>query len=513
MTSAWQVRAGRHGERDEEALNEGLAILGWRDVPDLAQYRTREDLRSELVRLYEGRSAYVVGNWTGQLWRFSHKMAEGDLVVMPLKSRKQCAIGEVAGPYRYRNEARLGFRHVRPVHWLRKDVEPSEFGDDLRGSMGSLLTVFQLARHNAPQRISEIAAHRQDPGWRHESTSVDLDATRADLWQAVDAGIDPVRLTVRELLAKWNFTRRTATSETTIQADLDERGIITRPSFTTARMDSVVELVTVAAEPDSGDDPSESVGPTTADDETGGFGDLDDLPVKWLVSAILPTDRELETVRIDSELSVAITLMLARNYSQLAVLDEHGNLEGAVSWESIGRARLTSPAATLRDATQKKVGLVDHDDDLFGHIDEIYHKGYVLVRGENRRTPIGIVTSEDFARQFGALARPFSLVEEAELRLRRQVMRALPEEEIAKCTPPWANGVPTFGGYCKLLSDPENFQLLGWQLDQETFLGSLKKVRAIRNELMHFSQDTLPPRDLEVIEGFVSMLRTVDGTP
>jgi len=441
----------------------------------------------------------------GQLWRFSHEMSEGDLVVMPLKSRSQFAIGEVVGPYQFLVDAQPGFRHVRPVRWLRIVVAPSEFGADLRGSLGSLLTVCQLSRHGALQRIGKIATNQADPGWRHQSANVDPDATRTDLWQAVATGAEPVKLTVRELLARWDFTRRTATSLAVIQAELADRGIITRPSFATARMDSVVELVTVAVEPDSTAETPAQFEPADVAEADG----PDDLPIKWSVSAVLPTDRGVQTVILGSPLSVAITQMLATGYSQLAVVNEDGHYMGAVSWESIGRARLADSEADLRDATVQ-ARVVDYDEDLFAQIDEIYQRGYVLVRGEDRRALVGIVTAHDLARQFGTLARPFSLVEEAELRLRRQVKRAISEDVLIDKTPKWARGTPTFGGYSHLLKELATFELLGWQLDHATFLSLLDNVKNIRNELMHFSQDTMPQHDLDTIDGFVSMLRAVD---
>lgn len=114
MRSAWQVRAGRRGERDQESLENGLIILGWEEVPDLAQFQTKNDLKSGLQNQYPQRSAYVLGNWTGQLWRFYHEISEGDLVVMPLKSQRRYAIGEVSGDYHYRTEAKPGYQHVRP---------------------------------------------------------------------------------------------------------------------------------------------------------------------------------------------------------------------------------------------------------------------------------------------------------------------------------------------------------------------------------------------------------------
>jgi restriction system protein len=164
MRSAWQVRAGRGGEREQEAIDAGLVIVGWESVPDLAGPLTREDFRLQLLARYPGRSIHTVGNWTGQLWRFVHEMAEGDLVVMPLKTQRLFAIGVLGGPYRYRAEAAPGFRHVRSVRWSRTDVEREELGMDLRSNLRSMLTVCRLSRSNAVERIREVSQGRPDPG-------------------------------------------------------------------------------------------------------------------------------------------------------------------------------------------------------------------------------------------------------------------------------------------------------------------------------------------------------------
>jgi restriction system protein len=498
MTSAWQVRAGRHGERDQESLAEGLTIVGWGGVPDLGRFDSREALKAALRDCYPQRSNYVIGNWTGQLWRFHRDMREGDLVVMPLKNVRQFAIGEVTGPYVHRPDSTPDCRHARPVNWLRTDIDPGEFEPDLRGSLGSLLTVCRLSRHDAARRIGEVAAGRPDPGWKHASANLDPDATRADLWEAVEIGAPPVKLTVRDLLSMWGYRRRTATSLVTVQSELAEHGLSAKPPFTTARMDSVVELVPIAVEPDATDpepDSPEAEAP-------------DDLPTKWMVRALLAEEPAIETITAGKPLAAAVTVMLAKNYSQLAVVDEDGFYAGAVSWESIGRARLATPEPTLRDATTQ-VRVIDFDDELFSQIDEIYRRGYVFVRGEDRRTLIGIVTANDLARQFGVLARPFSLLEEAELRLRRHTRRCLPEEVIEKATPKWASN-PTFGSYVHLLETPERFELLNWPLDHRTFLDLLTKAKNIRNELMHFSGEEVPEQDLLAIEGFCATIKAVD---
>jgi restriction system protein len=499
MKSAWQVRAGRQGERDQESLAEGLAIVGWGGVPALGGFDTREALKAGLRECYPQRSPYVIGNWAGQLWRFYREMSEGDLVVMPLKNVRRFAIGEITGSYHYRPGATPDCRHARPVRWLRTDVDPAEFGPDLRGSLGSLLTVCRLSRHEAVRRIGDIAAGRPDPGWRHASANLDPDATQADLWEAVETGAAPVKLTVRALLSLWGYRRRTATSLVTVQSELAEHGVTTKPPFTTARMDAVVELVPVADEPGTAD--------TEADPPE--VDALDDLPAKWMVRAVLPDQPAIVAVTAGKPLSTAVTLMLAKNYSQLAVTDEDGFCVGAVSWESIGRARLTNPEPTLRDATTQ-VRVIDFDDELFAQIDEIYRHGYVFVRGEDRRKLIGVVTANDLARQFGTLARPFSLLEEAELRLRRQTKRSLPEELLDRVAPRWANGNPTFGNYVRLFEEQHHFDLLSWPLDHGAFLDLLKEARRIRNDLMHFSGDEVPEQDLAAIEGFCATIKAVD---
>lgn len=499
MKSAWQVRAGRQGERDQEALAEGLAIVGWGGVPALGRFDDKEALKAGLREHYPQRSAYVIGNWAGQLWRFYREMSEGDLVVMPLKTVRQFAVGEVTGSYFYRPDATPDCRHARPVRWLRTGIDPGEFGPDLRGSLGSLLTVCRLSRHEAARRIGDIAAGRPDPGWRHASANLDPDATLADLWEAVETGAAPVKLTVRGLLSLWGYRRRTATSLVTVQSELAEHGVTTQPPFTTARMDAVVDLVPIADEPGTADPGADPAGVEAPDD----------LPAKWMVRAILPDVPAVDAITAGRPLAAAVTVMLAKNYSQLPVVHDDGSCAGAVSWESIGRARLTNPEPTLRDATTN-VRVIDFDDELFGQIDEIYRHGYVFVRGEDRRKLIGVVTANDLALQFGTLARPFSLLEEAELRLRRQTKRSLPEELLDKVAPKWANGNPTFGNYVRLFEEQHLFDMLNWPLDHEAFLDLLKEARRIRNDLMHFSGDEVPKQDLATIEGFCATIKAVD---
>jgi restriction system protein len=96
-----------------------LAVVGWEDVPDLSTLRTRAVLYRALETTYADEKGKTLSNWESQLWPFAHSMAEGDLVVMPLKNRAAISIGRVTGSYTYRTDLG-GATHTRLVKWARE---------------------------------------------------------------------------------------------------------------------------------------------------------------------------------------------------------------------------------------------------------------------------------------------------------------------------------------------------------------------------------------------------------
>jgi restriction system protein len=87
-----------------------------------------------------------------------------DLAVLPLKTRSAIAIGKVAGPYQYTTDLGDGVRHVRKVEWLRTDLPRTAFGQDLLYSLGAFMTVCQIERNQAEDRIRAVLAGNADPG-------------------------------------------------------------------------------------------------------------------------------------------------------------------------------------------------------------------------------------------------------------------------------------------------------------------------------------------------------------
>ena len=83
MARAWLTRAGKHGEREMLALDEKLAVIGWAELPVLAQARTREDLAKLLRQAFPDAGDKRLVNHLGQLWAVRETMAVDD-VLQPL---------------------------------------------------------------------------------------------------------------------------------------------------------------------------------------------------------------------------------------------------------------------------------------------------------------------------------------------------------------------------------------------------------------------------------------------
>lgn len=241
---AWVVRAGENGEREHAALEEGVLLAGWQGLGDLTDIATREDIKTAVAAAYPDEGPYTVGNWTGQLYRFVHEIQPGDFVVLPLKSWR-VAIGRVAGGYEYRADAADGLRHVRRVEWLVKDIDRQSIQSDLQNSMGSLLTVFELSRFGAAERIAALAEGEPDPG-RPDADEFAASLTEpTKLYEEVRrrASDEPLTLSIRDFLAIWGIQRRYPAAVEQIKNDLDERGLVTVPPFTDGSIDSKIAVL------------------------------------------------------------------------------------------------------------------------------------------------------------------------------------------------------------------------------------------------------------------------------
>ncbi|OQO93107.1 hypothetical protein B1813_07820 [Saccharomonospora piscinae] len=502
------VRGGRNGEREEAALREGLAITGWDELGDLTEYENKEQILSHLCQVYPNRKKASLTTWTGQLWRLSREIQLGDHIVMPLKTKpQQLSIGRVVGPYKFRHDAPPQFKNAIEVEWLSVNTPRAAVEQDLLDSMGSLLTICELSRFDAANRIAKLAETGADPGPSRKSewdirTPKDLIEKAASAPRAY-----PMRISIRDLLSCWDQARRTPSSVALVERELAELGLTTSPPFTEGWLDNLVSIIPIEDEPDPSGSSNEDL------PQDMGVESATDFPEVSLTFGVLqPSNKEVASVKPEDDINVALTFMVAERYSQLAVIDCSGNFHGAVSWESIGTARMSGPVRKVEDAITSAM-VVDFNDHLLTHISEIYRNGYVFVWNRDR-TMGGVVTASDLTNQFGALARPFVLIEEAERRLRRRVDAVFAAEELNKYTRTRKSAESaadlTIGNYLHLLRPVENWRRIAWPLDHDMFLETLEEVRKIRNELMHFAPDPVTKEQFDTLDKFVRLLRAVD---
>lgn len=162
--TVWMVRAGAHGEREELALEQGLAVVGWGELPDLARIGSREELAELYRSIFPDAGRGLVANHVGQLWAFRERIEVGDLMVLPLKTRSAIAIGRVKGPYQYRADHPEDAHHTRPVEWMATDIPRSAFDQDILYSLGAFMTVCQIERNRAEERIQAVLEGRRKKG-------------------------------------------------------------------------------------------------------------------------------------------------------------------------------------------------------------------------------------------------------------------------------------------------------------------------------------------------------------
>jgi len=168
--TVWTVKGGRHGEREQRLLDNGLLGGGWEQLPTLEGVSSKEQLAELYKASYPEMGTQAISNYVGQLWSLVHRMQLGDLVVLPLKTTGTVAVGRITGGYAYRDDMGEDLRHCRPVQWIKLDVQRDAFDQDLLYSFGAFLTFAQVRRDNADERVLKSM---NDPVLTPKSVSVE----------------------------------------------------------------------------------------------------------------------------------------------------------------------------------------------------------------------------------------------------------------------------------------------------------------------------------------------------
>ena len=311
-----------------------------------------------------------------------------------------------------------------------------------------------------------------------------LESIATDMKDAKTNGAapSPVRLTARELVQRFGGQRRGDWINSQIRNALEKYDLSMDPDLAVGWIDSTI---TVRLDSEAHD---VAAGPSGPSDPTHRIGSLE--AANRVPISVNPNDLR----------NKATTIMQIHDYSQLPVMNGEREVRGIISWESIGtRLSLGQECGFVRQCMDP-AKVLSVTVPLLEAIAPIAEYGYVLVRGGEEKIT-GIVTASDISLQFMQLAGPFLFVGEIEGHLRHLIHGKFTLEQLQKASVSEegrsVEGAAdlTLGGYCHLLGNRDNWELLGLNFDRKEFVKHLDAARTIRNNVMHFNPDGLSEDD------------------
>lgn len=144
----WGIHGGRNGIADGYFLQKNRLALGWAEMGDLSAIPAeRAAFRSAVEKFFPAKTSAQVSASFGQIFRFTHEMKVGDIIVYPSKVDRQIHIGEVVGNYKFLPKDEPIHPQTRAVKWL-KHLPRTAFSQGALYESGSALTFFQIKTYS-----------------------------------------------------------------------------------------------------------------------------------------------------------------------------------------------------------------------------------------------------------------------------------------------------------------------------------------------------------------------------
>jgi len=194
----WLVRPGARGEIAPQVHEQAVVAVGWALVGDIGGLASLDDVRERLLDKYSGLSPQQVGFRAGQLFTFLHRMADGDIVLVPVPLERKVWLGKVRGAYLFDADViSIEYPHVRPVTWLR-EVPYEAISPKLRASIETPRAVFSLkSRASEVRRLVDLPPELTQPQVyelpRERLTRVHFERFKA-FDERVQVDVEPVTL-------------------------------------------------------------------------------------------------------------------------------------------------------------------------------------------------------------------------------------------------------------------------------------------------------------------------------
>lgn len=136
------VKAGEGSYLFDWFYSDSIIAVGWNDVGDLSELRTRELIRARLAHVYNESRVGWLANITGQLFRFAVEIKIGETIVTYDSSSRDYWIGEVVGDYHFDDTGE--YYNQRKVLW-KTSVSRDRLSQPTKNTLGSAMTVIELS--------------------------------------------------------------------------------------------------------------------------------------------------------------------------------------------------------------------------------------------------------------------------------------------------------------------------------------------------------------------------------
>jgi restriction system protein len=159
-------------------------------------------MRALLESVYPDAPKGRITNHLGQIWAFSKGIKQGDWVVLPSKKKPAIHVAKVKSKYIFCSNGDDPFFHYRNVEWIVQDVPRSNFDQDLLYSFGAFMTVCQVKRNEAEQRVHNMAKN----DWK-QSSPITAVSKKSDEEEVESEGLEDLAQAARDQIAKLIIAR------------------------------------------------------------------------------------------------------------------------------------------------------------------------------------------------------------------------------------------------------------------------------------------------------------------
>lgn len=122
-TNYWIYAPGDNARLWDEFFDAGIMGLGWDELGDISQYKSKDEVVSALQTIYDTKGSKK--NDATANWDFLSSIKEGDIII-PKKGKKEyLGYGIVTSAYYY-DENRNEYQKSRKVNWVKKGVWEEE---------------------------------------------------------------------------------------------------------------------------------------------------------------------------------------------------------------------------------------------------------------------------------------------------------------------------------------------------------------------------------------------------